>query len=52
MKKVKKISSSRLTKKTAKIKTNQKPGSIEDASFFKRKMQKGARMLSIAGLPK
>jgi len=43
---------SALTKQVSKIKINTKLNSIEDASFFKKKMAKGAKMISIAGLPK
>ena len=38
-------------KKRSKIKISKKLDSIEDAPFFKKKMAKGAKMLS-AGLPK
>jgi hypothetical protein len=31
---------------------SKKSTAIEDAAFFKKKMEKGARMLSTAGLPK
>lgn len=53
MKKVKnKLSQTGLEEQASKIKINTKLNSIEDASFFKKKMEKGAKILSIAGLPK
>ncbi|MBC7422446.1 MAG: hypothetical protein H7334_03220 [Ferruginibacter sp.] len=53
MKKDKRISSlSGLAKQAAKIKINIKLNSVEDAPFFKKKMEKGAKMLFVAGLPK
>ena len=52
MKKVTKLSITHLAKRAAKIKTTKKLDSIEDAPFFKKKMEKGAKMLSVAGLPK
>ena len=53
MKKEKKISSlTGLAKQASRIKINTKLNSVEDAPFFKKKMEKGAKMLSIAGLPK
>lgn len=41
-----------LAKQAGKIKINTKLNSIEDAPFFKKKMNKGAKMLAVAGLPK
>ena len=56
MKKATKIATkSGLLKQTAKVKISRKPGSpirMEDAPFFKKKMEKGEKILSIAGLPK
>ena len=53
MKKAKKLSpSSELAKQVSKIKINTKLNNVEDAPFFKKKMAKGTRMLSVAGLPK
>ena len=52
MKKEKKIKLSELAKEAAKIKVNKTLESLEDAPFFKKKMEKGAKMLAIAGLPK
>lgn len=52
MKKEGKISLSGLAKQASKIKVSKKLNSIEDAPFFKKKMAKGAKMLSVAGLPK
>jgi len=39
-------------RQVSKIKINTKLNSVEDAPFFKKKMAKGTKMLSIAGLPK
>lgn len=52
MKKVAKIKLSQLAKQAAKIKVSKKLKSIEDTPFFKKKMEKGEKMLSTAGLPK
>jgi hypothetical protein len=53
MKKTKNKSSlTTLVKQSGRIKINTKLNSIEDAPFFKKKMNKGAKMLLIAGLPK
>lgn len=52
MKKIAKLSITHLAKRAAKIKTSKRLDSIEDAPFFKKKMEKGAKMLSVAGLPK
>jgi hypothetical protein len=52
MKKAAKIKLSELAKQAAKIKVSKKLMSIEDAPFFKKKMEKGERMLAAAGLPK
>lgn len=52
MKKEPKIKLSQLTKQASKIKISKKLDVIEDTPFFKKKMEKGAKMLSLAGLPK
>ena len=52
MKKAKNTRSSALARQASKIKANKKLDSMEDAPFFKKKMQKGAKMLAIAGLPR
>lgn len=52
MKKEKKIKLSELAKQASKIKISKKLDSLEDAPFFKKKMEKGSKMLAIAGLPK
>ena len=53
MKKNTKISTlSNLAKQAAKIKVNKKLDTVADTNFFKKKMEKGAKTLSIAGLPK
>lgn len=52
MKKEKKATFSDLAKQVPKIKINKKVDSVEDAAFVKKKMTKGARILSIADLPK
>jgi hypothetical protein len=41
-----------MIKKPSKIKISKKLDSMEDAPFFKKKMAKGAKILSVAGLPK
>ena len=41
----------KLVKKASKIKINKKLDSVSDTNFFKKKMQKGEKMLAIAGLP-
>jgi len=41
-----------ITKQISKIKIIKKLDSMEDTVFFKKKMEKGAKMLAIAGLPK
>ncbi len=41
-----------LKKEASKIKINPKLDSMEEAPFFKKKMEKGAKMLAAAGLPK
>lgn len=41
-----------LAKQAAKIKVSKRLDSIEDAPFFKKKMEKGAKILAVAGLPK
>jgi len=52
MKKESKIAISTLAKKATRIKINKNLDSIEDTAFFKKKMRKGKKMLSAAGLPK
>jgi hypothetical protein len=52
MKKVGKTTLSQLARQASKIKISKKLDSIEDAAFFKKKMEKGVKMLSLAGLPK
>jgi hypothetical protein len=52
MKKVGKKTLSQLARQASKIKISKKLDSLEDAPFFKRKMEKGVKMLSLAGLPK
>jgi len=51
-KKAKKNALLNLAKQASKIKTNKKLDSLEDATFFKKKMEKGVKILSVAGLPK
>jgi hypothetical protein len=41
-----------LKKQASKIKINQRLDSIVDTPFFKKKMEKGRKMLSAPGLPK
>lgn len=41
-----------LSRVASKIGINKVPCNIEDAPFFKKKMEKGAKILAIAGLPK
>lgn len=41
-----------LKKEASKIKIDSKLDNMEDAPFFKKKMEKGAKMLATAGLPK
>jgi hypothetical protein len=41
----------RAKKKRPKITINKRLDSIEDSAFFKKKMEKGAKMLAIAGPP-
>ena len=41
-----------LAKQAAKIKINKRLDTLEDAPFFKKKMEKGEKILSIAGVPK
>ncbi len=41
-----------LAKQASKIKINKKLNTVADAPFFKKKMEKGRKMLSVAGLPK
>jgi hypothetical protein len=40
-----------LAKQASKIKINKKLNTVADAPFFKKKMEKGRKMLAIAGLP-
>lgn len=41
----------KLVKKAGEIKINKKLDSVSDTNFFKKKMEKGEKMLAIAGLP-
>lgn len=41
-----------LGKQAAKIKINKRLDNLEDAPFFKKKMEKGEKILSTAGIPK
>jgi hypothetical protein len=41
-----------LKKQASKIKINQRLDSIVDTPFFKKKMEKGRKMLTAPGLPK
>jgi hypothetical protein len=50
--KIRKTTLSQLARQASKIKISKKLDSLEDAPFFKKKMEKGAKMLSLAGLPK
>ena len=43
---------SRLGLQVSKVKINTNLNSVDETPFFKKKMEKGAKMLSIAGLPK
>lgn len=43
---------SKLALQVSKVTINTNLNSVEDTSFFKKKMEKGAKILSIAGLPK
>jgi hypothetical protein len=43
---------SELAKKAAKIKIVKRLDGIENAPFFKEKMEKAAKLLAVAGLPK
>lgn len=54
MKKVAKLNLSQLAKKAAKIKVNKRldDGIAENSPFVKKKMEKAARMLAVAGVPK
>lgn len=53
MKKAGKLNLSQLAKKAAKIKVNKKlDDAADDSPFIKKKMEKGARILAVAGLPK
>jgi hypothetical protein len=46
------LSISELKKAAKKIKVSKRLDTVEDAPFFKKKMEKGAKILAIAGLPK
>ena len=46
------IKLSELAKKAADIKIVKSLGGIENAPFFKEKMEKASRLLAVAGLPK
>jgi hypothetical protein len=52
MKKQTTKSVSDLAKQAAKIKVSKRLDTLEDTAFFKKKMEKGEKMLSIAGVPK
>ena len=52
MKQAAKLMVKQIAKKAAKIKTSKRLDSIDDTSFFKKKIEKGTKMLSVAGLPK
>ncbi len=52
MKKSVSIKLSEIAKQASKIKINKKLDTLEDAPFFKKKMEKGAKMIAVAGLPK
>ena len=52
MKETKKISSLSFGKQIAKVKISRELGSVADTAFFKKKIEKGAKTLAIAGLPK
>jgi hypothetical protein len=41
-----------LAKQAAKIKISDKLNTVADTAFFKKKMEKGAKTLAVAGLPK
>lgn len=51
MKKTKKILPLPLTQQAAKIKISKKLHTVADTVFFKKKMEKGAKTLAIAGIP-
>ena len=46
------LSLSQLAKEAGKIKIDKKLNTIEETAFFKKKMEKGAKTLAIAGVPK
>ncbi|HZX75418.1 MAG TPA: hypothetical protein VFE57_13415 [Cyclobacteriaceae bacterium] len=52
MKKQTKSVISELAKRANKIKVSKRLDSLEDATFFKKKMEKGEKMLATAGVPK
>ena len=52
MKETKKISPLTFGKQIAKVKISNKLGTVADTTFFKKKMEKGAKTLAIASLPK
>jgi predicted polyphosphate/ATP-dependent NAD kinase len=53
MKKQNNISTlTQLPKLAAKIKISAKLNTVADTTFFKKKMEKGAKILAVAGLPK
>jgi hypothetical protein len=52
MKKANKTGSSELAKRASTVKTSEKNTSLRDTAFFKKKMEKGAQILSMAKLPK
>ena len=52
MKQLAKQSPKAHAKSFSKTRPNKAPINIEDTTFFKKKMAKGEKMLSLAGLPK
>lgn len=52
MKKQGKTTMAGLAKQATKIKISKRLDDMEDTPFFKKKMEKGTKMLSVAGLPK
>lgn len=51
MKKTPSIKLNEIAKQVSKIKISKKFDSIEEAPFFKKKIEKGAKTLAVAGLP-
>jgi stalled ribosome alternative rescue factor ArfA len=52
MKAILKFSLAELKRQASKIKINNKLDSIVDTPFFKKKMERGRKMLTAPGLPK